>query len=614
MQDAAHDDEPARLAEALEQLCTAVLDAEAEFAGDIDALPSAARESARNLAHYLGVRRHDLRPLQDDLAAMGLSSLGRLEAHVLPTLDAVLEALRRMQGTKRVRPSAFRARFVAGAARLAEHADRLLGEPPAGRATRIMVTMPTEAATDATLVRGLVEAGMGVMRINCAHDDAQAWRAMVENLRRAEADTGRRCRVLMDLGGPKLRTGAMRTTPRTLRLRPERDAVGRSLEPLRVWLTDADAPVPPPDAVHAVVPVITQGPFAPRPGDRLRLRDARGRRRTLDVVSTRPGGCEAHCTKGLRLQGGLEVRLEGADGHTVSLTLASLGEDPEAALLAVGDRVVLRADPAPGRDARRDAQGRPLEPAELPCTLPEVFPGVRPGECVRFDDGRIEGCVEEASATHLIVRVTRAREGGARLAGDKGINLPDSRLALAPLTAKDLEDLDVVVDLADLVGMSFVREAEDVRALRRALSARGAEHLGVMLKIETRDAFEHLPRILLAGLGPSPLGVMVARGDLAVEVGFERLAEVQEEILWFSEAAHVPVVWATQVLDTLARKGAPSRAEVTDAAMGGRAECVMLNKGAHVVEAVRFLDDVLARMQAHQHKKTAMLRALRVSR
>ena len=83
------------------------------------------------------------------------------------------------------------------------------------------------------------------------------------------------------------------------------------------------------------------------------------------------------------------------------------------------------------------------------------------------------------------------------------------------------------------------------------------------------------------------VGVMIARGDLAVEVGFERMAEVQEEIMWICEAAHVPVIWATQVLETLAHTGRPSRAEVTDAAMSGRAECVMLNKGPYIAEAIR---------------------------
>ena len=103
---------------------------------------------------------------------------------------------------------------------------------------------------------------------------------------------------------------------------------------------------------------------------------------------------------------------------------------------------------------------------------------------------------------------------------------------------------------------------------------------------------------------------MIARGDLAVECGYERLAEVQEEILWLCEAAHMPVIWATQVLEGVAKRGQPSRAEITDAAMSERAECVMLNKGPHIVGAVRVLDDILRRMQGHQHKKTSLLRTL----
>lgn len=106
---------------------------------------------------------------------------------------------------------------------------------------------------------------------------------------------------------------------------------------------------------------------------------------------------------------------------------------------------------------------------------------------------------------------------------------------------------------------------------------------------------------------------MIARGDLAVEAGYERLAEVQEEMLWLCEAAHVPTVWATQVLETLAKKGLPSRAEITDAAMSGRAEAVMLNKGPYIPEAIECLDDILGRMQAHQTKKRALLRLLAVA-
>jgi pyruvate kinase len=103
---------------------------------------------------------------------------------------------------------------------------------------------------------------------------------------------------------------------------------------------------------------------------------------------------------------------------------------------------------------------------------------------------------------------------------------------------------------------------------------------------------------------------MIARGDLAVEVGFQRLAELQEEILWLTEAAYTPVVWATPVLDNFVRKGKLSRAEMSDVVLAQRAECVMLNKGDFLPEALPIVDDIFRRMQGHQHKKTPRLRAL----
>jgi pyruvate kinase len=136
--------------------------------------------------------------------------------------------------------------------------------------------------------------------------------------------------------------------------------------------------------------------------------------------------------------------------------------------------------------------------------------------------------------------------------------------------------------------------------------------IGIVAKIETVHALYNLPELISRAAGRQPFGVMIARGDPAVEISFPRLAEIQEEILWVCEAAHVPVIWATQVLENLAQKGIPSRAHITDAAMAERAECVMLNKGPYVAEAVRLRDDVLRPMEPHQRKKTSQLRALRL--
>ena len=164
-----------------------------------------------------------------------------------------------------------------------------------------------------------------------------------------------------------------------------------------------------------------------------------------------------------------------------------------------------------------------------------------------------------------------------------------------------------------MIGYSFVQTVADVRLLQDELARRGADwgKLGLVAKIETPRALHNLPDLIVRAAGRQPFAVMIARGDLAVEIGFERLAEMQEEMLWLCEAAHVPVIWATQVLESLVKKGLPSRGDMTDAAMSARAECVMLNKGPNVGAAIGALDGLLRRMAEHQFKKTPRLRALR---
>ena len=226
-----------------------------------------------------------------------------------------------------------------------------------------------------------------------------------------------------------------------------------------------------------------------------------------------------------------------------------------------------------------------------------------------FDDGKLITRTERVDGDRALLEVERASAKGKALAPDLGINFPDTAVRLPVLTAKDLVDLDFVAAEADAVGFSFVQRAEDVALLQEELRRRGRVP-ALVAKIETAEAVRHLPEIIVQGLERQPLAVMIARGDLAVEIGYQRLAEIQEEILWVCEAACVPVVWATQVLERLSQKGMPNRAEITDAAMSERAECVMLNKGPHMLEAVSMLDDLLVRMDAHQRKKTPMLRAL----
>ncbi|MEZ3161372.1 pyruvate kinase [Microbacterium sp. BWT-B31] len=569
------------------------------------------RSGATNLVHYLALRSKDLRPLQRRLTAEGLSSLGRMESGVRRNLDAIL----RMLGESR------RGDAVAGDAsagddsELRANAAALLGGIPDGRSTRIMVTLPSRAADDGALVAAFAAAGMDVARINSAHDGPDTWLRMAAHVRAA----GRGIPIAVDLAGPKLRTGPIAPGPRVVRARPRRDELGRAVAPALLVLhaerSKSGGPAPDraedeaqrtarDEASVTRVPVVEAGWLAGRTvGEQVRFTDARGRRRRLPVVGTDAGEVVLASDRTSYLATGLTLTAGEA-----TATVGALAPVAQALRVHLGDAITLTdsLEPVVAGDGPEHVIG---------CTLPEALEAVRAGQRIAFDDGRIEGVVESTGAGRARVSVTQAGPRGTRLRAGKGINLPDTDIDTPALTEADRAALDAVIDVADIVQLSFVRTAADVRLLLDALDELAPSHpraadIGVVVKIETRRGFANLPEILLELMRRPRVGVMIARGDLGVEAGFERLAEVQEEILWICEAARVPAIWATQVLETLAARGIPTRAEVTDAAAGVRAECVMLNKGPYIVEAIRALDDILRRMHGHLQKKRPLLRRL----
>jgi pyruvate kinase len=331
------------------------------------------------------------------------------------------------------------------------------------------------------------------------------------------------------------------------------------------------------------------------------------------VIEVSEEGCLAESPKTAYLVPGTQLHLKKYHGETAKTVVGDLPATINTIPLHEGDLLVLKKDGLPGKSAVYADDGRLIEPATIGCTIPEALDRVKAGEPVWFDDGKIGGVIEKSEEDQVCVRITHTNIGGGKLAADKGLNFPGSELRIEALTSKDLEDLVFAAEHADVVELSFANTSEDVFLLQKHLQKLGGRHPSIVLKVETQRGFNNLPGMLLAAMQWPACGVMIARGDLAVECGFERMAEIQEEILWICEAAHVPVIWATQVLETLAKQGMPSRAEITDAAMSDRAECVMLNKGPYVVNAVKALDDILRRMQQHQAKKCAMLRELHLA-
>lgn len=596
----------------LDAICQSASSLEDRLSVDVQNVHPNYADSARNLVHYIALRNVDIRKLQEELSQLGLSSLSTCEPHVMASLQAVRHALLRMSDHDAIDGPPKSSIFEEINQEVEKHSDDLLGANPDGRQVEIMVTLPATVAEDAELSRSLVAAGMDIARVNCAHDTSADWLNMIANVKQANQDTGRTCKVVMDLAGPKVRTGALQPGPGVLRIPPRRDGLGQVITPRRLRLI-ADDPSRR-TKKQTAVPVPAALIDYAEPGDTLRFRDTRGRHRQLEVIARDDKGLIVETYKRAYLASGTQLRLHRKNsGEKPRFRVGQLPAIRLPIILVVGDALLLNAGSSPGRPAKIDSKGTLLSPARVSCIPPEVIDRVPIGAPVLLNDGKIEGIVEKSTADGLLLRITHAKATGSRLRGGKSINFPGTDLGLDGLTETDKGNLEFIAKHADAVNLSFVRKPDDVIALQQELKNLKGHKPAIILKIETEEAFKDLPRILLAAMRSYPVGIMIARGDLAVECGWERLAEIQEEILWMCEAARIPVIWATQVLEGKAKKGRASRAEITDAAMSQRADCVMLNKGPHIVEAIRMLDNILRRMQDHQHKKAPTLRKLSIT-
>jgi pyruvate kinase len=564
----------------------------------------ASQEGARNLVHYLALRKVDTSAVRQDLRRLGLSSLDHAERNVLGSIDAVEEALARLSGANGADPEKLAEALRRRNPTADDHRRAILGHSPKGRDVRIMVTLPGEAADNLTLVTEMLAAGMNVARINTAHDDAPTWEKMIANVRQAATDAGVECRIIMDLAGPKLRTGELKPGPRVIHIRPKRDPLGRVIAPRRVRLIPDDALQR--GTKMAVVPVDREFIEYAQEGDEVRFKDTRGKKRRMRVAVKDDKGIVLESFKGAYLATGSKLTLVRQEtGEKLDYPIGELPAVEQPLRLHVGDTLVVHQANTPGEPAKEDADGVILEPAHIACQQPEVFAYLSPSETVSLNDGKISGVIRKASDKRLEVEITKAKPTGSRLRGQRGINFPQSDIQLPGLTSIDRTNLEFVAKFADAVSLSFVRKPADVELLLAELEKLSADDLGLVIKVETKKGFKNLPKVMLAAMRRYPVAVMIARGDLAVECGWECLAELQEEILWVCEAARVPVMWATQVLEQEAKKGLPSRAEITDAAQSQRADCVMLNKGPHILAAIRTLDSILRRMQTLRFRKSS---------
>lgn len=557
------------------------------------------QKSAPNLVHYRALRRIDITGLQKKLGNLGLSRIARSEPHVVASLQNCRDILKALIKDKSKDERHRRISIKRARKALNTHTKDLLGYRSKGRRVRIMVTLPSQAAYDYELVHGLIESGMNTARINCAHDGPEEWKKMIDHVSLAGKRLRKNCKISMDLAGPKIRTGAIEPGPKVRRFRPVRNDYGQVIEPAVIVFTTVLN-----KGIENELPVDESWLKNLKAGDTITFTDARDKQRSFAVKEAAGQRVIAHALETSYLQTGTELTVQNTN------QISHVGDLPpieQSLLLKVGDELRITKDPIPGSPIQYDEEGQAIENAFISCTSQEVFNDVKEGQKILFDDGKITGLIKSVEPGQILVEILHAKSTGSSLKADKGINLPETDLKISGLTDKDREDLKFVVRYADVINFSFVNSAEDVRELLEELKKLDAVNkMGIILKIETQSAFNNLTSILLEGMKNYPLGVMIARGDLAIESGWENMARIQQEILSLCHAGHIPVVWATQVLETLAKKGIPSRSEITDAATSLNAECVMLNKGQYIHQAIELLDYILKSLNQYRDQNVKL--------
>ena len=265
---------------------------------------------------------------------------------------------------------------------------------------------------------------------------------------------------------------------------------------------------------------------------------------------------------------GILVDLQGP-----KLRLGTFGGDG-GALLKNGESFVLDADPTPGSRER----------VQLP--HPEILSALRPGHALLIDDGKVRLIAEQTSPERCITRVAI----GGRVSDRKGVSLPDTDLPVSSMTAKDRADLEAALTVGiDWIALSFVQRADDVVEAKKLVRGRAA----VLAKIEKPQAVERLAEIIDAADA-----LMVARGDLGVELPVERVPGLQKQMTRMARRAGKPVVVATQMLESMIQSPVPTRAEVSDVstAVFEGADAVMLSAesaaGKFPIEAVTTMNRI----------------------
>lgn len=571
-------------------------------------------KSLLNLHQYLKLRSDDWTQLQEKLFLLSLSSLGRSYAHVSASIDTLHDQLScalEYDEISQEMLSEFHHLSIEESIEIAsKNAVNLFGGKASSRlskqSTSLMLTLPSTAMEDdAALIKKLAKSKVGIFRINTAHDTPEYWRAMAKSIQSINQTLNDedKTKIFVDLAGPKIRTGAIRKIDMPIVI-----GSNKVEKELRIYHDDRETKSQTRDSktleyIPAQIVVANKFFKTFTKNTTIKVKDINEKKAKIKIVQINDEYALCKIDKKVFVDKSSTLKYAKKE-----IKLKNILPQTDLIRVFVDDEIIISKKGILGSSAVVDKNGVVLNPAIISCSYSQIFEDVQVGDNLFIDDGKVALAVSRKDKKGLLCKVVSAKSNGTLIKEEKGINFPNTYIQTSAITELDKKNLSEVVEFADSVSVSFCQTAEDVKSIQKLLRKHGRDDIGIVLKIETKQAVMNMPKILTQLLQSQNSGVMIARGDLAIEVGFENLAQIQESLLDICDAAHIPVIWATQVLESKMKNNLPSRAEITDAAMSSRAECVMLNKGPFAFDTIDVLTSILHSMHKIFKKNKQLLK------
>jgi pyruvate kinase len=556
-------------------------------------------KSEKNLCRYIAMRKTDLDELQEDLIAIGLNSLGHSQSFILSAVENEINTIEKLLD----RPlSEFDGNAISyfEAKELHKKNSQMFGKRlEKDFKTRVMVTMPTSAAKDDSFIRALIENKTSIVRINTAHDSPNEWAQMAKHVKNYNEANGTDIKIYVDLAGPKNRTGSLKKSIKPLKISQNAK--------VRLTYDNAVQTSCEQGIYQAVLKVDKPFYYEALDAKYIEIDNPQKRKRVVFKLSKEDDILYFIAdTKLTIMPHSQAVVFNKKQKHWSNIL--DIAPSIDEVRVCEGDSLLLTKTPIVGQS--NYVYNDTTFHAAISCTNEAVFAYVKEGDTIYIDDGKIGCKVTKVHEIGVACEVILSKPNGTKLKEEKGINFVDTQLQIDAITDEDKKNIQECIGFADMFGVSFAQSANDIKTLQDILLKNGREDIAVIAKLETKLAVKNIYEITQALLRCKHKGVMIARGDLAIEVGFENMAFIQEEIFDICEAAHLPVIYATQILEGKMKKNLPSRAEITDAANAQRADCVMLNKGPYVIQTLKTLKDILRQMHKIYQKNRVILKHL----